>query len=104
MPAGGCVFLDSRDLCRIYGRRPVICRTHGLALRRAPGAAPHYCGSNFTDGAPREEEILDETRITENLMRLNLAFCTLLGDRDLAGCRFALADVKAGRLPAALID
>lgn len=32
-PDGGCAFLDSAGGCRIYQRRPYVCRTQGLPLR-----------------------------------------------------------------------
>ena len=32
-PAGACAFLDSEGACRIYDRRPYVCRTQGLPLR-----------------------------------------------------------------------
>ena len=30
---GACAFLDGDDACRIYPRRPYVCRTQGLPLR-----------------------------------------------------------------------
>lgn len=30
---GACAFLDQRGLCRIYERRPYVCKTQGLPLR-----------------------------------------------------------------------
>ena len=32
-PRGACAFLDERGACRIYPRRPYVCRTQGLPLR-----------------------------------------------------------------------
>lgn len=32
-PVGRCAFLDSSGACRIYDRRPYVCRTQGLPLR-----------------------------------------------------------------------
>ena len=105
-PDGGCVFL-ANQACQIYPVRPIICRTHGLPLRSAALTANHTdcCPLNFTSLDPAElapELVLDLDRITDNLMRLNLAFCLLLGQPDLAEQRFALADIRSGRLPASL--
>jgi Fe-S-cluster containining protein len=30
---GACAFLDSQGACSVYEARPVLCRTHGLALQ-----------------------------------------------------------------------
>jgi phosphoglycolate phosphatase len=41
-PEGACAFLDSAGSCRIYDRRPYVCRTQGLPLRwieEPPGEA-----------------------------------------------------------------
>jgi len=32
-PPGACAFLDEEGACRIYARRPYVCRTQGLPLR-----------------------------------------------------------------------
>ena len=32
-PAGACAFLDAQGACRVYDRRPYVCRTQGLPLR-----------------------------------------------------------------------
>lgn len=32
-PLGACAFLDAEGACRIYDRRPYVCRTQGLPLR-----------------------------------------------------------------------
>ena len=40
-PPGGCAFLDEQGACRIYPRRPLVCRTQGLPLRfTRPGPEP----------------------------------------------------------------
>lgn len=31
-PPGKCALLDARGACRVYGSRPYVCRTRGLAL------------------------------------------------------------------------
>jgi len=32
-PAGACAFLDTEGACRVYDKRPYVCRTQGLPLR-----------------------------------------------------------------------
>lgn len=32
-PKGMCAFLDGEGACRVYDRRPYVCRTQGLPLR-----------------------------------------------------------------------
>lgn len=40
-PPGGCALLDEAGACRIYPRRPTVCRTQGLPLRfTRPGPEP----------------------------------------------------------------
>lgn len=36
-PAGACAFLDAEGACRVYDRRPYVCRTQGLPLRWIEG-------------------------------------------------------------------
>lgn len=93
-----CPLLLHRQ-CAVYPARPIICRTHGLAVRYTGTGALHSCPMNFRERDPgtlAPEYVLDSDRITENLMRLNLAFCRITGrDRD-AGQRVALASVLQG--------
>jgi hypothetical protein len=54
------------------------------------------CPLNFTGKAlsfVKGKDILDLPRITENLMRLNLAFCMITGDREMSGRRFDLKNI-----------
>ena len=39
-PVGACSFLDDNGGCRIYDRRPYVCRTQGLPLRWHDGDDP----------------------------------------------------------------
>ncbi len=100
--ANTCPLLEN-DCCLIYPARPLICQTPGL---------PIY-GANLTDGeidccplnfaanptAITRQNALDAEMITENLMRLNLAFCMLIGEQALAGERIDLNDIIANNLP-----
>ncbi|MCB9554203.1 MAG: YkgJ family cysteine cluster protein [Myxococcales bacterium] len=41
-----CVYLDPDGRCAVYAARPVICRTHGPAVR-LPDGETVWCGLNF---------------------------------------------------------
>jgi Fe-S-cluster containining protein len=43
-----CVFLDDDGGCAVYAARPLICRTHGPAVRLPDGELA-WCELNFTD-------------------------------------------------------
>jgi hypothetical protein len=87
-----CVFLR-QQACTIYPARPIICRTHGLPLRYPDQPGIDACPLNFTDfdlSALDPQFVLDMGRITDNLIRLNLAFAVLTGQSETAGERVAL--------------
>jgi uncharacterized protein len=98
----GCIMLK-HDRCAVYASRPVICRTHGLAISMDKGrTACSSCELNFTvrdATALPGPHVLDAAAITDNLMRLNLAFCMALGSPLLSSKRFTLASVLSGGLP-----
>jgi uncharacterized protein len=97
-----CVFLKN-DLCSIYKARPIICRTHGLPItstfikKRFLDCCPkNFITKKHSDIPPKDLFPLDT--VNENLMRLNLAFCMLLGKKALAGKRFTLKQIAAGKV------
>jgi Fe-S-cluster containining protein len=97
-----CHFLEE-DKCRIYPVRPLICRTHGLLLksREFRGRFAPSCAQNFTCAelsAADDAYSLDIDRITNNLARLNAAFCILLGDLKKAKERIAVGDLADGSI------
>ena len=97
-----CPFLRARE-CLVYSMRPLICRTHGLAItgKQLTDGRVDCCPLNFTQESLAlldRELILDVDMITANLMRLNLAFCLLLGDQDLAGKRLGLGEIIGASL------
>lgn len=51
-----CVFLDADGRCAVYEARPLICRTHGPAVR-LPDGETVWCALNFEGLAP--EDVLD---------------------------------------------
>lgn len=103
--AGMCAFLDERGDCAIYPVRPVLCRTHGLALKteadpaRAPGLRVlgddvEVCALNYATRAPAPAEVLDATRILMLLVTVDRRFRARLGLPDDGG-RITLADLAA---------
>lgn len=91
-----CVFL-SNDVCTIYTSRPLICRTHGLIIKSIEFTNDYSitCPYNFSecDVEISSEVILDIDRITENMMKLNYAFCMITDLLHLASDRIDLADI-----------
>lgn len=77
-----CIFLNDCS-CRIYPARPIICRSHGLLLYDSEEEQlSRSCDLNFTTIDPETFDVqfaLDTTMITENLMRLNFAYCHITG-------------------------
>jgi hypothetical protein len=98
-----CPLLSS-GLCTIYPARPLICRTHGLPIRSTSltEGAIDCCPLNFPDEELQNIDrniVLDVDVVTDNLMRLNMAFCMLLGEKNLSSERFFLRDILAGTIP-----
>jgi hypothetical protein len=87
-----CAFLQ-QNMCTIYPVRPIICRTHGLPLIYPDRSGIDVCPLNFTTLDLRSVDprfLLDADRLTQNLMRLNLAFSILTHQPDIAGERIPL--------------
>jgi Fe-S-cluster containining protein len=105
-PQGACVMLRG-TACAIYTSRPVICRTHGLAISidKKRTVCP-TCTLNFTKrdvrGLPKPH-VFDSAAITNNLMRLNLAFCMAIGHTSLASKRFTMEHVLSRELPKSIL-
>jgi len=102
--AGQCEFLDGES-CAIYPARPIICRTHGLPLRSPDESRIDCCPLNFANSdiqSLKKSDVFDIGRATMNLMRLNIAFCMLIGDTNLSGRRFNMESVSSATLPQAI--
>ncbi len=96
---GYCGFLGN-NRCRIYSCRPVICRTHGLLLKSGEDLCIQSCPYNFQECKISEQtSILDWENLTMNLMKINLAFCTVAGFPELASERILLSDIASGKFP-----
>ncbi len=96
--AGACAFLDEDGACSIYPVRPVLCRTHGLALRTSAGGddvnegAPRAglrvlgevsaCGLNYTARAPRADEVLDAGAVLALLVTVDRRYRKRVGLPD----------------------
>jgi hypothetical protein len=104
---GACA-LAFRGTCRAYPARPVICRTHGVAISIDKGSAVlSSCNLNFAGpalAALPQKHVLDTTKITSNLMRLNHAFCMAVGDPALSPRRFTMEQVLAGQVPKRILE
>jgi len=65
-----CVFRDpTSGLCDVYDQRPLICRTHGLAL--LVEGRVDACLLNYREGWPDRAHVLDLDRVNEPLAVLN---------------------------------
>lgn len=102
---GMCALLDERGDCAVYLVRPVLCRTHGLALKTAPDPARttglrmfgddvEVCRENYATRAPTPAEVLDATRLLMLLVTVDRRFRASVGLPD-DDRRVALIDVAA---------
>jgi Fe-S-cluster containining protein len=93
---GMCAFLDEDGACSIYAARPVLCRTHGLALRmkaepgdeerrgalRVLGDDVSACELNYTGRSPAAAEVLDANRLLMLLVTVDRRFRARAGIAD----------------------
>ena len=65
-----CVFRDPHvGTCDVYASRPLICRTHGLAI--LVDGRLDTCPLNYREGWPAREHVLDLERVNQPLAVLN---------------------------------
>lgn len=109
-PQGPCPFLEN-DRCSIYAFRPLICRTHGLLLKSEEYSysLTASCPFNFVDidlDSVDSSFVLGIDTVSNNLARLNAAFCLLgHGNVKKAGERILLRDLASGAVgQGSLID
>jgi len=102
-----CVFLVD-EKCEIYNVRPLICRTHGLAIKSREFTTSYSitCPYNFneTDLEKNSSIILDMDMITENSVKLNLAFCLIHGLDNFAEKRILMRDIVAASFDPQIIN
>lgn len=104
---GMCAFLDADGACTIYDVRPVLCRTHGLALKmesaagadvrergslRVLGDDVSACSLNYTTRAPAANEILDATKVMMLLVTVDRRYRARMNVADDVS-RVALAEI-----------
>ena len=79
-----CVMLDGDGRCAVYAARPLICRTHGPAVRLPEGQLS-WCDLNFADLTP---EAVTEAVPADGILDLELLnrMLALINARFLAGC------------------
>ncbi len=85
-----CVFLDDQGRCLVYERRPLICRSHGLAVQ--VGGGIDHCPLNFSDREPDPRWVLDIDRLNVLLVAVNR-----MAGGD--GRRIPLAAIALGKAP-----
>lgn len=98
-PTDRCAALDDEGRCSIYERRPLVCRSHGLPIRRR--GARHLpvlesCSLNFTaETTPLSEvegvNVLDQDDLWRALAELEGTHSRAAGLE--AGTRFDLAEL-----------
>jgi hypothetical protein len=101
-----CALLRSGE-CSAYPARPVICRTHGVALHADNGTTVlPSCERNFTDvelAALPAEHVFDTATVTNNLLRLNMAFCMVAGIPRFSSKRFTMEQIVTGNIPESVV-
>lgn len=79
-----CVMLDPDGRCAVYAARPLICRTHGPAVRRPDGGLS-WCGLNFEGlGADAVADAIPADGVLD--LELLNRMLALINRRYLDGC------------------
>jgi len=88
---GRCVALEDDGRCAIYAARPIVCRSHGLAIRMGPDVLA--CHLNFKARGPAAADadcILDQTTLSTLLAAVDAEHAATTGRG--AGERIDLRD------------
>lgn len=79
---GPCPLVDTDGACRLYGARPVICRTHGLPILFADEEGARrvdFCPENFKGVASLSgDAMIDLDALNQILTGVNAQFCEAL--------------------------
>jgi hypothetical protein len=82
-----CPALDEGGRCLVYAVRPVICRTHGLPIRFAPGgprSLPVVGGAPTVDACPKNFRGHDLAALPRDAVLDQATVSTVLGALDAA--------------------
>lgn len=90
--ADRCIFLDEQKRCSLYDRRPILCRTQGMALayldEESQTLEISACPLNFPEEYTfAEDELLFMDDVNDRLAALNVKYCSQAGlqpDRRIA--------------------
>lgn len=100
-PADRCVALDAEGRCRIYDARPLVCRSHGVPIRRRePGKSlpvvdvcyRNFAGPGQLEAVPESDQ-LDQVTLSTMLAAVDAAFADAAGAPR--GTRIDLAELLA---------
>lgn len=89
-----CVFLGTGGACGIYPVRPIICRTHGLPLRRSDDQVD-CCPLNFPGQTLEmlpEQDLLDVSGLNVRVAVVERLFCEAEGSESV---RIPLSELRA---------
>jgi Fe-S-cluster containining protein len=91
-----CALLQENGLCAFYDRRPILCRTQGMALAYlnevSQAIEVSACPYNFSEAYLfKEDDLLYMDDINDRLAALNLKYCRQAGLQP--DCRIALSDI-----------
>jgi len=98
-----CAALDGDGRCRVYDARPLVCRSHGLAIRLRDGRSLpviESCELTFRTRGPAAADadcVLDQTLVSTTLGLIDRAHAEAHGRTP--GARVDLADVLAALEP-----
>jgi len=92
-PKGACAFLDAQGACRIYDRRPYVCRTQGLPLR--------WIEETLEEGLVEMRDICPLNEEGQPIEELPAEDCWEIGpaEETLAALQYRLNNGRMRRIP-----